>query len=300
MLSGMTITCFAASYTVAFVLELVRLFLRARIQYVFLLIWGFAGWIAHSLYLSLLFRTEFTSELAPFSSWYDWCLLASWVVSSSYLVLLIRRSESAFGIFLLPMVLALIGISIPLRGIAPFSRTDAYSIWRTVHGMSLLLGTVSVTIGFAAGLMYLLQAFRLKKKISPRQGLRLPSLEWLQTTNRRSLILSTLMLAVGLLSGIILNVTRQTSGASSIAWSDPGIVSSGVLFLWLTAASIFELVYKPARQGRKIAYLTLASFGFLLLALMFVVNSKHGSRPNTGSQTSAPWNSRVSDPGEVT
>ncbi len=30
---------------------------------------------------------------------------------------------------------------------------------------------------------------------------------------------------------------------------------------------VFNVVYRPARQGRKVAYLTLASAGFLLLVL---------------------------------
>ena len=43
--------------------------------------------------------------------------------------------------------------------------------------------------------------------------------------------------------------------------------SSGLLLLWLAAAMVFNVVYRPARQGRKVAYLTLASAGFLLLVL---------------------------------
>ena len=42
----------------------------------------------------------------------------------------------------------------------------------------------------------------------------------------------------------------------------------------------FESVYKPARQGRKVAYLTLASFIFLLLALGLVLAGEHASQPS--------------------
>ena len=37
--------------------------------------------------------------------------------------------------------------------------------------------------------------------------------------------------------------------------------------LWLVAVLLFESLYKPAQQGRKVAYLTLASFLFLALVL---------------------------------
>jgi hypothetical protein len=45
------------------------------------------------------------------------------------------------------------------------------------------------------------------------------------------------------------------------------------MLLWLVVAEVFRLVYPAARQGRKVAYLTLASFLFLVitvLALTFV------------------------------
>ena len=39
------------------------------------------------------------------------------------------------------------------------------------------------------------------------------------------------------------------------------------MLVWLIAAEIFRLVYPAARSGRKVAYLTLASFVFLVIAL---------------------------------
>ena len=50
--------------------------------------------------------------------------------------------------------------------------------------------------------------------------------------------------------------------------------------LWLLAATTFEWLYKPAQQGRKVAYLTVASFVFLavVMALVLAGNSQH-SRP---------------------
>ena len=59
------------------------------------------------------------------------------------------------------------------------------------------------------------------------------------------------------------------------------MLSSGVLFLWLLAVVTFEWVYKPARAGRKVAYLTVASFVFLGLVLYFVLFFAHGTKPVT-------------------
>ena len=39
------------------------------------------------------------------------------------------------------------------------------------------------------------------------------------------------------------------------------------MLAWLLAAAVFNAVYRPARRGRKVAYLTIASFVFLVIAL---------------------------------
>jgi ABC-type uncharacterized transport system permease subunit len=208
----------------------------------------------------------------PLSSWYDWCLLASWILAAFYLFAVLRRLEFAVGLFLLPLVLALIGLAVLNRHSPPFPHADALAYWRWIHGIALLLGTVVVTLGLAAGVMYLVQSYRLKQKLPPRRGFQLPSLETLQKANQRALLVSTALMAGGLLSGIVLNLE-----ARRVPWTNPVVVSSAVLLGWLVAATAFEAFYKPARQGRKVAYLTLASFIFLALALGLVLLGQHAS-----------------------
>jgi hypothetical protein len=91
------------------------------------------------------------------------------------------------------------------------------------------------------------------------------------------IILSALLVGVGFLAGIILNLLSHTGGGA-LAWSDPVIWSSALMFIWLLTAALFNVVYRPARRGRKVAYLTVVSFGFLVVALcMFLlVESGHG------------------------
>jgi hypothetical protein len=139
-------------------------------------------------------------------------------------------------------------------------------------------------IGFVAGLMYLGQVRHLKHKIVPTRGLRLPSLEWLQWTNHRAIVVSVLMLGVGVLSGMILNLINIRNEAGRLAWDDPVVVSTWLMFVWLLAAAILGAVYRPARQGRKVAYLTLAGFVFLVLVLTagLLLNSRHWTRGERG------------------
>ena len=46
---------------------------------------------------------------------------------------------------------------------------------------------------------------------------------------------------------------------------------------------VFEFFYKPARQGRKVAYLTVASFIFLALVLVVVILGRHAATTPAGS-----------------
>ncbi len=289
MFSGMTITCFTGSYLLTLGAEVARFSFRARMRTWINLLFALAGIVAHTLYLWKRADEALQQGWPLFSSWYDWCLLAAWILAAAYVGLVLRHSENAIGLFLLPLVLGLIALAMGVSDRTRFSRSEALGIWRTLHGGALLTGTVAVTLAFGTGVMYLAQSYRLKHKLPTQQGIRLPSLEWLQRFNRRSLWISTGLLALGLISGIALNSAKV---ANAIAWNDPVILSSGILFLWLLCASLFEALYKPARQGRKVVYLTLASFIFLALAIGFVLTGEHAT-PATGPPSeSAPGSSR--------
>jgi hypothetical protein len=167
--------------------------------------------------------------------------------------------------------------------------------------MMLLLGTVTVSLGFIAGLMYLVQSWRLKHKLPPQAGFKLPSLEWLQWVNKQSLVFSSCFIAVGLVAGIILNTIKHQGQGPAVPWTDSVVVSSAAMLVWLLAATIFEWAYKPAQQGRKVAYLTIASFGFLALVMAMLVwgGSQHAAAASfkyqipsskSASRLSATWN----------
>jgi len=289
MLAGISITCFASSYAVTLVLEASRLFFRLPIRWIVMILFAAAGLFAHTVYLSTLTQQELqTANVTPLATWYDWCLVAAWVLAASYLALAVRRPANTVGIFLLPLVLALIGTGHAVRQLPPFARAQALSYWAMLHGIMLMLGTVVAALGFAAGIMYLLQSYRLKRKLAPRPGFRLPTLEWLQRVNRRSLVLSTFLLGLGLLAGLALNLIRQSGHDGTVSWTDPVVISSGVLFLWLVIALLCKSLYKPAREGRKVAYITLASFVFLGLVLCLVLLGQHGISRSPGARSPAP------------
>jgi ABC-type uncharacterized transport system permease subunit len=203
----------------------------------------------------------------PLSSERDWYLVAAWVLAGVYLYLMCFRPRAPFGVLILPLVLGLIGAGVFLADPKPFDRAPAMMGWGIVHGASIVLASVAVLVGFVTGLMYLGQARRLKRKLPPPHGLWLPSLEWLRRVNSRAIVVSILMLGLGILSGVMLNAITYGRQVGRVPWNDPVVLSTTVMFAWLVISAGAVLLYRPAREGKKVAYLTVISFIFLVVAL---------------------------------
>lgn len=284
VLEKISITCFFASYLLVFLLELCRAFwnsefTRSRIFLGVMFVATTAGLFAHSAFLAHHGGVGARGFLIE--NWFGWCLAVSWLLVIFYLWIFARQSNSVMGLFLFPAVLALILLGYLMTPAAAFTTRHVRSGWNIVHGGSLLLGTAIVALGFALGVVYLVQSYRLKRKAPTSAWFRLPSLEWLQQSAERSLLISAVLLGIGLMSGVVIAqfpLAAEATAASEVMpkglnlsfWSDPVVWTSAVLFGWLVAATTFNLVYRPARQGRKVAYLVLASFLFLLIELVIV------------------------------
>lgn len=273
-LQNISITCFAASYAVVFALEISRIFFDVSFRKYVRVGFAAAGLFAHSVFLVLQGKLVLGSNGLWLGSWFGWCLATAWILAFAYIWISARQPKSVIGLFLIPLILGLIGLGVGFGTENQFNSIEAKSIWNMVHGFALLLGTAIVALGFVFGVVYVVQSRRLKHKSPQSKHFRLPSLEWLQKSSEYSLVISTFLLAIGLISGIAINWTNQTDGALSgggtIAWSNPVIWSSGILFSWLLLVSIFSFCYQPSRQGRKVAYLVIASFLFLVLELAIV------------------------------
>ena len=283
-LSHVSETCFTACYALVLVLEISRLFFRVAVRHALVLAITAAGLFAHVVWFCLSARTIATT---PLVSWYGWCMLIALALVFVYLWLRIRYPEKSVGLFLLPMVIAVIGTALLfLSDQEPIVTKASLSFWSILHGMALLLGSIAATLGFIAGIMYLVQSFRLKRKLPPRQGLRLPSLEQLQRYNYWLLTLSTGLLATGLLAGIIRKACLSFAAEASAPWNPIVVISSVLLLLWLILTGLFEYFYKPARQGKKVAYLTVTSFILLGAVMVLVFSAEHAVKvENTTSQT---------------
>ncbi len=277
MLSGVTLTCFSLSYLVVLLLESTRLLWRIKYRMVAVWFMLALGLFTHAVYLWNVGQRELQEQGSNglFSSWHDWSLLAAFGLAVIYTAQLWKRPETAVGTFIIPLILLLIGLSWFVAAAEPFPRSTTVSIWGIVHGSSLLIGTMVVSLGFAFGLMYLVHAHQLKQKRRKLSAFRLPSLEYLQSLNRSCLYVSTLFLALGFLSGIILNLNLK----GKVGWTEGGVLVSLLLIAWLVSAIWIDRFYHGGGPGRRVAYLTMINFCFLVSALLAVVATPHGREP---------------------
>jgi ABC-type uncharacterized transport system permease subunit len=281
MLSRVGIICFAASYAIVLALEISRLAFRSGVRGAAMIAWAAAGLLAHSIYLV---NRAASGSGAPLSSWQDWFLVAAWFLMLAYLYFVFYHPRNTLGIYLVPLVLGLIGTAWFVVSPEPFARQPASQVWGGIHGASVGLAATALLLGFAAGLMYLRQDHRLKHKIPPGQGLKLPSLEWLQNAAVRSMVVADVMLGIGVLTGMILNRIDRPTAEDRLNWSDPIVLGSTLMFFWLLFAVHISYLLRRARRGKVVAFL--AVLNLLIFAIVLSAglmrNSKHGKGQEGG------------------
>ncbi len=257
-----TVTCFAASYAVAFGLEFWHL-LRPRpiLRYV-ALGFGAAGLFAHVIYMLV--------QTVPLGSPTGSLLLLAFILAVFYMGEAIHHGRIAWALFVLPLVLGLIGLGVLAPTDEP-TTASWQSFWGMTHGTLLLLAAVGVSIGFIASVMYLVQLRRLQAKLPPSQGLPLFNLERLELMNRRAILASFPLLTAGLLAGFALQVNYGAGWLSVRIWSAVG--------LWVVLAILLFLRYRVHVRGRQLALWTMFAFAILVLALISSHSFAQGGGP---------------------
>lgn len=259
-LQGITHACFGLSYLLALGLEVARLVWPARGWRAAALAAGFAGWIAHFLFL--IYHQP--SPATPYGS----LLLLAWVLALFYLYGTVHYAKQAWAVFVLPVVIGLVGLSLAVGSgdAAPVDVPAWLSgerFWGAVHGLLLLFASVGVSVGFFASVMYLVQARRVRNKVNPARVVPLLSLERLETMNRRAVNAAFPLLTAGLLVGTLLLTTDHGTAEN---WLSLKVLST--VGLWVVFLVLVYLRYATNVPGRRLAGLSIVAFGLLLVALV--------------------------------
>src|SRR6185369_16381781 len=190
-LDRVTVFCFAASYSVALGLEIWRLARPRLILRVVSNAFGAAGLFAHLIYLVM--------QAPPLVSSNGSLLFLAFVLGIFWFYGSLHHQRVAWGVFVLPLVLALIGVSQfnPARPASEEPVLEPVKWMPWTHGVLLLLASVGICVGFLASVMYYVQVYRLRAKTLPGQGLKLMSLERLEAMNRRAILWAFPLLTLG-------------------------------------------------------------------------------------------------------
>ena len=288
-LSGISVVCFVASYAVALACEASRLVFRSGVRGAVMVAFAAAGLLAHTLFLGWRAVNE---AAVPLSSPYDWYLLAAWLLAAGYLYLTVANPRTPMGLFVLPVVLALIGAA-QASSRAPFPQSPATQVWGAIHGSFNLAASVAVALGAIAGLMWLIQAGRLARKQAPLAGFRMPSLERLAAVTARTPSIAAWTAAAGFVSGIVLNAVNRRRGLmETVPWTDPVVLRMGALVAWLVVADALAAAARRRPDGpRTGARLAIVSLAALTLSILWglLAPTKHGQPPvAAASQEAAP------------
>jgi ABC-type transport system involved in cytochrome c biogenesis permease subunit len=250
-----TLFCFAASYACAFLCEIAQLIRPRPVLRAVELGFGIAGLFAHTVFL--------TVQSIPPLSQYGSLLLLAWVLAVFYLYGTLHYRRVAWGVFVLPLVLALIGLSKVFQNPPDVEETGGPLDWGSIHAWLLVLAAVGICVGFLASIMYLFQAHRLRAKTPPGQGVKLLNLERLERMNRHAIDWTFPFLTAGVLVGILLMIQGATA---PLSWNDPRILGS--IGLWLVFAILLYLRYGLHLRGRRVALMTIVAFCLLVFTLI--------------------------------
>jgi ABC-type transport system involved in cytochrome c biogenesis permease subunit len=252
------LTCFAWSYVVALGLEVWHHFRPRPVLRLIAIGFGAAGLLAQTIFLAM------QRPPPPLAERYGWMLFLSWILAVFYLYGTIHHGRLAWAIFVLPLVLVLVGLAAyfsPKPGEPPIGKDIAWG-WGLVHGFVLLLATVGLCVGFVASVMYLVQAHRLRAKTLPGHGMKLLSLERLESMNRRAVTLAFPLLTLGLLIGVVI----MFSNLDQLTWGDARVLSAAVL--WVAFAVLLVVRYGYHLRGRPVALMTIVVFALMLGCLV--------------------------------
>jgi ABC-type transport system involved in cytochrome c biogenesis permease subunit len=252
-----TVFCFLASYAVALALDAWHQRRPRPVVRLLSLGCGGAGFLAQTIYLFV--------KQPPLVSQFGWMLFLSWILAIFYLYGSIHHRRLAWGVFVLPLVLGLVALGWAFAPPGEVTRSvgregvfTIHDFWGPLHALLLFLAAIGICVGFLASLMYLFQARRLQTKRVLQKGPRLLSLERLEAMNRRAILLSFPLLTAGVLVGVV----RMFREALPGGWTDPRVLSAGVL--WLAFALVVYLRFGYHLRGRRVALLTIVTFVLLI------------------------------------
>lgn len=255
-LDGISVLCFGASYVLAFLLEVAALIWPGQVSRWLRRGVAAAGTVAQIIYVS--------RNAMPLAGGHSILMLLSLILSIYYLSGTFHYARTAWGLFVLPVILALVAVArLQPQSLEPLVPPPdrGQQVWVWLHLLLLLAGMVGLCVAFTASLMYLVKWSQLRHKLGPSVGVPMPNLERLETVHRRAVNVAFPIFTSGLLIGVLLMLQTER-----MPWTDPKLVTAGLL--WVAFGLLLVVRYLLHVRGRWVAVLTIVAFLLMVAAVV--------------------------------
>ena len=221
---------------------------------------AFLGLRAHFIYFSLRWSE---SGRIPVTNFFEAISAFGMGIILVFLIMELRYRIPALGTFMLPLVLLLMApaaiTSREIAGLNPILK----SVWLGVHTSLALLGDAAFAFAFIVSVMYLLQEQQLKHKQLGAIFHRLPPLDVMDTISYRALSIGWPLFTLGMITG---SIWAESAWGAYWSWQPKETAS---LLVWLIYLALLHL-RTIGWRGRKMAWLSIAGFVFVLVSFFVV------------------------------
>ena len=218
-----------------------------------------AGWL---LQTAALVTRGIAADHFPVVGAYESLNAVAWSVTAVYLVLESFTRMKAIGLYVMPVVIglligALIAYEAP-RDVMPALRSDIVA----VHVIVMLTAVGALYVAGGAAIIYLIEAWMLKRHSLSKVLGRLPSLATLDKLVYHATLLGLPFLTMGMAAGVIRAETYKVASW----WTDPMVILS--VGAWLVYVLLLWGRARAAWGGRRTAYLAITGL-VVMLAIRF-------------------------------
>jgi cytochrome c-type biogenesis protein CcsB len=230
----------------------------------------FAAVVLHGLAILLRWLE---AGYAPLSNGFEAFSFYAWGLSLAYLLIPSLRRQTALGALITPLAL----ISILVASVLP-KRIEPLvpvlqSYWLPIHVSISFAAYAMFSLAFVAAVAYLLKQRSLKRPGDWLWVRQLPSLETLETLQRRTAVIGLVLMTGALVSGSL-----WAEKAWGVVWPwEPQQVAS--LVTWFIYALYFFVRHNAGWQDRRSAWLLVVGFASVLITFvgadLVMIDSRH-------------------------
>lgn len=184
-----------------------------------------------------------------------------------FLVMEFRYKVPSLGSFMLPLVIVLMAPAALVPGRIEELKPVLKSGWLGIHTTLAVLGDAAFAFSFIVSVMYLVQERQLKRKHLGAIFHRLPPLDVMDTLGYKALSFGWPLFTLGMVTG---SIWAESAWGSYWSWD---IKETWSLIVWIVYLALLHL-RTIGWRGKKMAYLSVA--GFLFVLVSFFVVSRAG------------------------